>query len=471
MIPAGATGLSEQTYDDIPIGSACTVSEVTDGASNAVSVTTVVQQPDPIAAGQEVTADITNTYDFVPGSLMVTKTITGSGAGEQGAVTITVTCESGNTETTLTPPFVIPAGATGAHTYTYHDIPAGSTCTVLEDPDGSHSNLAVVKSGSGVVVPIHPGETATAALTDTYETGALVVNKTITGPAAGQQGQVVISVSCVEAGVTTALPDFVIHAAIGPGTQSRAYPDILAGSPCTVAETSNGAIGDLHVMTEGSPQTVTISPDGTGIANLSDSYSHTTGSFTVTKVINGPASGHQGQVTIGVSCNDSPLPDFVIMPGFARTSMTYPNIPAGSVCTATETEDGSTSSVNVTITGNGQMHTVLAGSTVTATITDTYTFAAGSLVVNKTIDGPAAGQQGEIVIEVSCDGNAARGFRDPSGDDYHSYHSPVEELHGPPRRCKVLCSRDRRWEHGQRSSSEQGQRHRGHHPGWRGGYG
>ena len=87
------------------------------------------------------------------------------------------------------------------------------------------------------VVTIHPGETATAALTDTYETGSLVVNKTITGPAAGLQGQVVISVSCVEAGVTTALPDFVIHAAMSPGTQSRTYPDILAGSPCTVTET------------------------------------------------------------------------------------------------------------------------------------------------------------------------------------------------------------------------------------------
>ena len=396
------------------------MSEVTDGGSNAVSVTTVVHQPGPIAAGQEATADITNTYDFVPGSLTVTKTIFGTGAGQQGAVTITVTCESGNTPTTLLPLFVIPPGATGAHSYTYDDIPAGSTCTVLEDPDGSHSNLAVVKSGSGVVVTIHPGETATAALTDTYETGSLVVNKTITGPAAGFQGQVVISVSCVEAGVTTALPDFVIHAAVSPGTLSRTYPNIPAGSPCTVTETEDGTpgvTGTLHVVTEGSPQTVTISPDGTATANLTDTYTYTTGSLRVTKTINGPASGHQGQVTISVSCDDSPLPDFVIMPGFSRTSMTYPDIPAGSVCKVIETEDGSTGSVNVSITGGSQVITVPAGFGVTASadITDTYTFADGSLVVNKTVGGSAAGQQGEIVIEISCDGNRLEDFVIPAG--------------------------------------------------------
>ena len=145
-----------------------------------------------VPAGQTPSADITNTYDFVPGSLAVTKTITGPGAGQQGAVTITVTCQSGATETTLSPPFVIPAGSTGDHSYTYHDIAAGSVCTVVEDPDGSNGRVAAVKSGSGVVVTIPAGGTATAHLTDTYETGVLVINKTITGPAAGLQGEVVI---------------------------------------------------------------------------------------------------------------------------------------------------------------------------------------------------------------------------------------------------------------------------------------
>ena len=57
----------------------------------------------------------------------------------------------------------------------------------------------------------------------------------------------------------------------------------------------------MHVVTEGSPQTVDISANGTGIANLVDTYSNApipTGSFTVTKNITGAAAGQQGPVTV-----------------------------------------------------------------------------------------------------------------------------------------------------------------------------
>ena len=92
----------------------------------------------------------------------------------------------------------------------------------------------------------------------------------------------------------------------------------------------------------------------------------------------------------------------------------------------------------MTVTGDGQTVTVPADGTATATITDTYTLAHGSLIVHKTIDGPAAGQQGEIVIEVSCDGNCARGLRDPSADDWS--HSPRTTRTSRPGRS-ALCSR------------------------------
>ena len=59
-----------------------------------------------------VTAERTDTYNLNPGSLVVNKTITGAGAGQQGQITITVTCVSNGQTTTLQPLFVIPAGAT-----------------------------------------------------------------------------------------------------------------------------------------------------------------------------------------------------------------------------------------------------------------------------------------------------------------------------------------------------------------------
>ena len=99
----------------------------------------------------------------------------------------------------------------------------------------------------------------------------------------------------------------------------------------------------------------------------------------MTKTIAGPAAGQQGAVTISVTCNengvDTPLPDFTIAAGAAAgsTSRTYTDIPAGSVCTATETATGDTSTVTTTVTGdNGTLVSIPAGGTGTADITDTY---------------------------------------------------------------------------------------------------
>ena len=245
------------------------------------------------------------------------------------------------------PDFVISAGSTGTQSYTYSDIPADSKCTVTETADGSTSTVSVTITGSGQEVTVPAGGTATANLTDTYQSvpGTLVVNKTITGPAAGLQGQVTISVSCV--GVTTPLANFVIPAGVSAGTRNETYTNIPAGSACTVTETANGASSTVSVVTVGSPQTVTVPANGGATANLTDTYSQipsALGSLTVTKNIVGPAAGSQGPVTVTASCNGQALaPTLQVAAGPTGVqSHTYEGIPAGSTCTATEAPDGST---------------------------------------------------------------------------------------------------------------------------------
>ena len=76
-----------------------------------------------VPAGGSENLHITDTYLSVSGSLVVSKNSIGPAAGNQGQVTITVTCGG-----TSLPNFVVPAGATGYHTQVYNDIPAGSTC-------------------------------------------------------------------------------------------------------------------------------------------------------------------------------------------------------------------------------------------------------------------------------------------------------------------------------------------------------
>jgi len=303
-----------------------------------------------------------------PGSLVVTKAIAGAAAGQQGPIVITVTCNG----TVLQPLFVIPAGTpASSQSHTYTDIPAGSTCRVVETLDGHTADVIVRKPRSGTVVTIPPGGTAKADLTDTYDTGALVVNKTITGTAAGQQTAVTITVTCDG----TALADFVIPAGTPAGTVSQTYDRIVAGSVCTVTETADGGSSTVTVTSEGSPVQVTIAPNGSGTADLTDTYDLVPGSLVVTKTLAGPAAGQQGRVAILVSCGGPPnVFAFLIDAGTpgGPVPRTYEDIPAGSTCLVAEVVNGGTDTVAVEAAGSPQRVTVPVGGTATANLTDTF---------------------------------------------------------------------------------------------------
>ena len=86
--------------------------------------------------------------------------------------------------------------------------------------------------------------------------------------------------------------------------------------------------------------------------------------------------------------------------------MQYDQIPAPATCTVIEIADGHTSTVSVVVTGSGQDVAVAPGEIAEADVSDTYGLAAGQLEVTKTITGPLAGQQGQVVIHTVCDGTA-----------------------------------------------------------------
>ena len=65
------------------------------------------------------------------------------------------------------------------------------------------------------------------------------------------------------------------------------------------------------------------------------------------------------------------------------------------------------------MTGSGQEVTIPSGSSVTATLADTYSLVPGSLTVNKLIAGPAAGSQGAVTIQAVCNGTALGDLTSP----------------------------------------------------------
>ncbi len=87
-----------------------------------------------------------------------------------------------------------------------------------------------------------------------------------------------------------------------------------------------------------------------------------------------------------------------------RVSRSYDGIPAGSVCTVTETADGATKDVRVQVIGNPRTVTVPGGKVVPVNLFNVYRAAPGTLRVTKTIAGSAAPRHGRIAILVACGG-------------------------------------------------------------------
>ena len=93
VIPAGAVGDQSHIYSPVPTPASCVVTETMNGATSAVSAV-VIGSPHTVTIppGGSGAAHITDTYGPGPGSLLVTKTIAGPRAGQQGPVTIHVAC-------------------------------------------------------------------------------------------------------------------------------------------------------------------------------------------------------------------------------------------------------------------------------------------------------------------------------------------------------------------------------------------
>jgi Domain of unknown function (DUF5979)/Thioester domain len=456
VIDAGASaGSTSRTYDHIPAGTLCTVTETSNGGNAGTGVVVIGgEQQVTIPSGDSTTARIFDAYHFVPGSLIVRKTIAGPAAGQQGEIKIHTECD-GNA---LSPDFVIPAGTpAGDQTKQYDDIAAGATCTVTETANGHTSAVSVVVKGSGQKVPVPAGKIVEADISDTYGLlpGQLEVTKTIAGSLAGQQGMVVIHTVCNG----TPLPDFVISAGTPAGVQSHIYSGITAPAHCVVTESADGQTSTVSVGVTGGSQTTNIPAGGAGAAHITDTYGPRDGSLLINKIFVGPLAGHQGPVTIHVACNGSARSaDFVIArrTRARRVKRNLDGIPAGSVCAVTETADGATAKVNVVVVGNGRKVTVPAGKVVAVNLLNVYRPAPGILRVTKTITGPGARRHGRIAVVVTCGGRnvfallirahtrAGSVSRSFAGLPARSRCTVREIVDGRTRRVAVVSARRRR---------------------------
>jgi hypothetical protein len=102
------------------------------------------------------------------GSLQVTKTVAGAGAGLQGAISINIACSNDGPVTNY--PLTIPSGAKGdVQLPLISGIPAGSTCTITEPDNGANSKASLTSTTiTPETVTMADLDTAASTITNTY---------------------------------------------------------------------------------------------------------------------------------------------------------------------------------------------------------------------------------------------------------------------------------------------------------------
>jgi LPXTG-motif cell wall-anchored protein len=256
-----------------------------------------VVSPENVVIGNgEQAATVTVTNTFLLGSLSVHKQREGLGADFYGAgpFEVTLTCTRDVDGETLD--VQIPDGATrvldaaGEYAAEYQNLPARAHCS-LEETKTAGASASVIQDTDGIDasdVTIEAGESAQLTVVNTFETGAIMVTKNLTGGSADARGggSFTVHLTC------TAEIDGARQSIAVPGgadrTLSRSaglvahYDGVLSGADCLLTETINGGadrvsispntgdqkVGSTHVTAGGLAQlTVTNEFDAAALSS------------------------------------------------------------------------------------------------------------------------------------------------------------------------------------------------------------
>lgn len=401
----------------LPVGAVLTLSERTPDPVNGATWTGAKLSTDTLTIGRDDVVDVTvtNTLTPVPGGLIITKQLTGAGAGEFGAqdelafsvvctldrqtvfeqdVTLQVNGQSAVTSDVLTP------------------IPAGAECTVTETAAGN-SDADQRPAPVTVTIPWDPATqasgTVTASLTNFYSAGSVEVAKTIGGDklavAAAQDRVFEILVTC-QIEETTSAGD-TVRADVYSGTvrikggQTKFLGDdgkprlLPLGTKCFAEETETGGAAKVtidHDSFENGAEVKKGSPENLQRLSISALNTFEDAALTVSKKVVGAGTGAKYNFSLSCTIPDAgtdgilteaeyALPGadakFTLADGEARTI----NVPAGVTCQVAETDvpQGATVSMidSDASTRDGQRDGIVAAMTgVENTVRVTNTFVA-----------------------------------------------------------------------------------------------
>ncbi|WP_123372114.1 DUF5979 domain-containing protein [Cellulomonas sp. PhB150] len=146
------------TYDGLPVGADCTVTETATGGATSTVVSSVgdgAAGAVVVPEGDPATVTVTNTFDV--GEVRVVKTLSGNDAAAHVGDTFTVTLACTQDVDGEDVAVDIPGGATRTLSddddwvAVYEDVPQGADCVVAETDAGSADSVEIVVAGQSTV--------------------------------------------------------------------------------------------------------------------------------------------------------------------------------------------------------------------------------------------------------------------------------------------------------------------------------
>ncbi|WP_143483546.1 DUF5979 domain-containing protein [Propionicimonas paludicola] len=446
----GTTRWGEKTYDHLPTGASCTVTETDTGAatstgivvkragqsnatvSGATSTFTLVKGDPSNATGDPAAnvAAITNTYGV--GAVTLTKALDISNAGLLSAAkawayqpfTLRLTCTSAVAQTGAASSTVYDgtvtlgwstselsglSSSTNKKSSTISQLPSGASCSVSETVDGGANTTTYTNQKPTV----GDGTTATSTVTNTFTQGMAKVQKltragttTTSSDVAGKlpwsSTKFDVTLTCTrDIGGST---ETITKSGTITGASSLSW-SIPTQADCTVAET--GVTYPTGTPTQ-PPYTVVVpssptSISGTGTYTLNVTNYFGYGNLKVSKSVDGDGATRWGggTFTFGVTCtlplNGTPTTVFSksdVTAKRANTESTFASavvgpVPVGSACTVTETNAAGAIHTTPASVSLDPIDNVLdGGSTKTAAFTNTFSLT--GFTVTKTVDNGGA---------------------------------------------------------------------------------
>ncbi|MFI2489030.1 DUF5979 domain-containing protein [Promicromonospora kroppenstedtii] len=360
----------------LPVGAECTATETGTGGAAAVEVTVTHEDEEPVLTeGTEATtivtpdssdgstSEVTFTNRFDVGSLDLVKVVDGAGAEAYGAGPFTLAVRCTLDDTGDRPRVVydgtVTLGGAGPLTAQVPDLPTGAVCAVTEPRDGGATTTTV--SPRRVVVGSADAVEVTA--TNTFDLGALTVDKAVEGDGAELYGggPFEVTLACTFDGAPIGIPGGATRDLVP--SDPVVYDRLPVGAECAVTETATGGATSTTVSAGGggAPGTAVIPAGDPAALTVTNTFD--VGRVEVVKALSGAdAATHQDDVfTVSLACTrnvDGVAVDVVVPGGPTRTlsaaddwTAVYEDLPQGATCQVTETDAGSADAVTIVVDG------------------------------------------------------------------------------------------------------------------------